>query len=94
MLGLDQPYDLDADVALRPEPFGALAYHHGTRRLVFLKSAALVATVHALRETTSLGEALRRAEVPEAQWPGIVAAVTSLEESGMVHPRTEVARAV
>jgi putative mycofactocin binding protein MftB len=27
--------------SLRPEPFGALAYHYGTRRLVFLKDAML-----------------------------------------------------
>ena len=28
--------ELDPQVALRPEPFGALAYHYGNRRLVFL----------------------------------------------------------
>ncbi|MCY7299756.1 MAG: mycofactocin biosynthesis chaperone MftB, partial [Ilumatobacteraceae bacterium] len=27
---------LHPQVALRPEPFGALAYHYGNRRLVFL----------------------------------------------------------
>ena len=29
---------LDPEVALRHEPFGALAYHYGTRRLTFLRS--------------------------------------------------------
>ncbi len=29
-------------MGLRPEPFGALAYHYDTRRLVFLKSTDLV----------------------------------------------------
>ena len=39
------PFDGDARwrlhprVALRPEPFGALAYHYGNRRLIFLKHA-------------------------------------------------------
>ncbi len=28
-------------VALRPEPFGALVYHFGNRKLSFLKSKAL-----------------------------------------------------
>ncbi|MGZ4705982.1 MAG: mycofactocin biosynthesis chaperone MftB, partial [Acidimicrobiales bacterium] len=28
-----KPYRLDPRVALRPEPFGALAYHYGNRRL-------------------------------------------------------------
>ena len=34
---LDEPWRLDDAVSLRPEPFGALAYHFGTRRLSFLK---------------------------------------------------------
>ena len=33
---------------MRPEPFGALAYHFGNRRLTFLKRAELVAVVRAL----------------------------------------------
>ena len=39
---------LHRQVALRPEEFGALAYHYGNRRLVFLKSPALVALVSSL----------------------------------------------
>ena len=31
------------------EPFGALAYHFGTRRLSFLKSRTLLAVVEGLR---------------------------------------------
>ena len=30
---LGEAWRLDGSVALRPEPFGALAYHFGTRRL-------------------------------------------------------------
>jgi mycofactocin biosynthesis protein MftB len=32
---LDRPWRLDDRVAVRPEPFGALPYHFGTRRLWF-----------------------------------------------------------
>jgi mycofactocin biosynthesis protein MftB len=34
---LEQRLMLHPQVALRPEPFGALAYHYGNRKLVFLK---------------------------------------------------------
>ena len=41
---------LDPQVAVRDEPFGALAYHYGNRRLVFLKSRTLVELVSTLHE--------------------------------------------
>ena len=41
-------WELDPDVALRPERFGALAYHYGTRRLTFLRSGSLAEVVRAL----------------------------------------------
>ena len=37
-------------MALRPEPFGALVYHFGTRKLSFLKSKPLVTVVEALAD--------------------------------------------
>jgi mycofactocin biosynthesis protein MftB len=40
-------------VSLRDETFGALAYHHGTRRLVFLKSPELVTLVRSLEHFES-----------------------------------------
>lgn len=42
------PWRLSPEVSLRDEAFGALAYHHGNRRLVFLKSPRLVALVRDL----------------------------------------------
>jgi putative mycofactocin binding protein MftB len=42
------PWRLSERVSLRDESFGALAYHHGTRRLVFLKSRELVDLVRSL----------------------------------------------
>ena len=62
-------------VALRPEPFGALAYHFGTRKLSFLK------TPDAGRRRTTPRRAARRsatrsrgAGVPSANWPAYLAA--------------------
>jgi mycofactocin biosynthesis protein MftB len=49
---------LNPDVSLRGESFGALAYHHGTRRLVFLKSPTLVTLVSRLGEFASAQLAL------------------------------------
>ncbi|HEY9562375.1 MAG TPA: mycofactocin biosynthesis chaperone MftB, partial [Nocardioides sp.] len=40
---LDEPWALSPSVALRPEPFGAMAYHFGNRKLTFLKRPELVA---------------------------------------------------
>jgi mycofactocin biosynthesis protein MftB len=60
----DQPFDssaahrLDGDVALRPEPFGALAYHYGTRRLTFLRSKLLADLVESLGDHPSVDAAL------------------------------------
>ena len=45
---LDEPWTLSPSVALRPEPFGALAYHFGNRKLSFLKRPELVAVVRGL----------------------------------------------
>lgn len=53
-----QPYRLHPQVALRPEPFGALAYHYGNRRLTFLKSPELVRLVRALADHPSAASAL------------------------------------
>jgi putative mycofactocin binding protein MftB len=55
---VDRPYRLHAQVALRPEPFGALAYHYGNRRLVFLRSPAMVALVRSLDGHPSAAAAL------------------------------------
>lgn len=52
-------------MSLRDEPFGALAYHHGNRRLVFLKSSALVALVRRLGEFESAAAALDALVAPE-----------------------------
>ncbi|MDQ6784212.1 MAG: mycofactocin biosynthesis chaperone MftB [Actinomycetota bacterium] len=51
-------YRLDPRVALRPEPFGALAYHYDSRRLTFLRSPLLVDVVKSLEEHASAADAV------------------------------------
>ncbi len=84
---LAEPWELDASVALRPEPFGALAYHFGTRRLSFLKTPELVETVRRLGSCGSVEAALLEAGVPPAHWPAYVAALQGLATGGMIRRR-------
>jgi putative mycofactocin binding protein MftB len=81
---LDEPWALSSSVALRPEPFGALAYHFGNRKLVFLKSRELVAVVRRLGSGARVRAALEAAEVPEDQWPAYESALRGLADSDMI----------
>lgn len=62
----EKAWRLHPQVALRDEAFGALAYHYGNRRLVFLKSRQLVDLVSTLHEYASASAALE-ALLPAAQ---------------------------
>ncbi len=81
---LDRRLELDPQVAVRPEPFGALAYHYGNRRLIFLKHPDVVRVVGALGDHGSVREALVACDVAESRWPSFVAALESLSRSGML----------
>ena len=59
------PWKMGEWVSLRDEAFGALAYHHGTRRLVFLKSLELVALVRRLDEFESADAAIDQLVQPD-----------------------------
>ena len=74
-------------MALRPEPFGALVYHFGNRKLSFLKSKTLVAVVEALGEHPSAAATLTACGVSEAQRPTYVKALADLARSQMIEPR-------
>lgn len=80
------PWRLAEAVSLRDEDFGALAYHHVTRRLVFLKSAELVAIVRSLSDHESADAAVSHA-VDEAERPRYRAALASLARSGVIDGR-------
>jgi mycofactocin biosynthesis protein MftB len=76
-------YGLDPQVALRPEPFGALAYHYGTRRLTFLRSPLLAQVVRDLEDHPSADSALITL-VPDAERPAFRRALAALVESRFI----------
>jgi putative mycofactocin binding protein MftB len=80
-------WELDPQVALRPEPFGALAYHYGNRRLTFLRSPDLVELVRSLGEHGSVDEALAASPIQPKRWPSMQRALTSLADSEVIRPR-------
>jgi putative mycofactocin binding protein MftB len=81
------PWQLDERVALRPETFGALAYHFGTRRLTFLKSPRLFDVVRSLATHANALDACRANHVDERTLTTLVAALARLAETGMIKPR-------
>jgi mycofactocin biosynthesis protein MftB len=84
---LDQPWRLDERVAVRPEPFGALLYHFGTRRLSFLKNATMLAVVRSLGEHSSARAACAAAGVPDGRLPVFERGLATLAASRMITPR-------
>ena len=83
-IDLERPWRVGPQVALRPEPFGALAYHFGTRRLSFIKTRKLLAVVQALAEQPSGREACRVAGVSDSELPTYTRALETLASSGMI----------
>ncbi len=83
---VERPWQLNPQVALRDESFGALAYHYGNRRLVFLKSRTLVDLVSSLHEYPSAAEAIT-AVVPGGQRASYTRALARLAASGVIDAR-------
>lgn len=86
---LDRPLELHPDVALRPEPFGALAYHYGNRRLVFLKHPDVVAVVRRLGDEPTVRATLEACGVAPSRWASFIQALASLASSEVVRARDE-----
>jgi mycofactocin biosynthesis protein MftB len=84
---LDRPWCLDERVAVRPEPFGALLYHFGTRRLSFLKDPTMLAVVRALAEHPSARSACVSAGVTAHALPAYERALATLAQSEMIRGR-------
>jgi putative mycofactocin binding protein MftB len=84
---LDAPWQLAAQVQVRPERFGALLYHFGTRQLSFLKSPALHAVVSSLAAQPSARAACSAAGVRPDELPGYARALGTLAASRMICPR-------
>ena len=84
---LDQAWGLHPQVSVRPERFGALLYHFGTRRLSFLKSPALLTVVTSLATQPSARSACAQAGVSETDLPAYAAALARLAAGQMICER-------
>jgi putative mycofactocin binding protein MftB len=82
-----RPFRCSPGVALRPEPFGALVYHFGTRRLSFLKTPQLVEVVSGLERHPDVHAAIAAAGVEESQRPAYLRALAGLAENGTIEER-------
>lgn len=87
LLDLDRGWDIHPKVSVRPEPFGALLYHFGTRRLSFLKDRTLLAIVQSLSASTTARAACLAAGLTEADLPRYQRALATLAQSSMVVER-------
>lgn len=92
-VALDHTLAVHPRVSIRPEPFGALLYHFGTRQLSFLKDRLLLDAVLACDGTRTLAEAFAVAGVPESQTERYRQAMATLVRSTMLQlqPANEVA---
>ncbi len=84
---LDGPWGVHPQVSVRPERFGALLYHFGTRRLSFLKDPKLLTVLRGLDAHASAREACTAAGVSAAELPSYRAALTTLARSQMISRR-------
>ena len=85
---LDLAFDLSPGVSVRPESFGALLYHFGTRRLSFLKDPRLLAVVQQLPSSASAREACLSAGLAADELPAYAQALTTLVATDMIKERT------
>jgi mycofactocin biosynthesis protein MftB len=84
---LDRAWALAPSVSVRPERFGALLYHFGTRRLSFLKDPRLLAVIEHLHEAPTARVACQLAGVDAGSIPAYERALRRLAETDMVRER-------
>jgi mycofactocin biosynthesis protein MftB len=80
----DLSWRLHHQVAVRPEPFGALLYHFGTRKLSFLKNRTIVEVVNSLSDHPDARSACRAAGIDDAQQAPYLHALSVLAQSNML----------
>jgi mycofactocin biosynthesis protein MftB len=85
----DHAWRLHPQVAIRPEPFGALLYHFGTRKLSFLKNRTILAVVQSLADYPDVRAACRAAGVEDSQQGPYLHALGVLAGSSMLVPTDE-----
>jgi putative mycofactocin binding protein MftB len=87
VLDLDRGWRLHPQVAVRPEPFGALLYHFGTRKLSFLKNRTVLEVVRSLADHPDVRSACRAAGVDDSGQQPYWHALSVLAESNMLVPQ-------
>lgn len=85
----DSGWRLHPQVAVRPEPFGALLYHFGTRKLSFLKNRTILTVVQSLAEHPTVRSALAAAGVDDADQRPYLHALGVLADSKMLLPQED-----
>jgi mycofactocin biosynthesis protein MftB len=83
----ESAWRLHPQVSVRPEPFGALLYHFGTRKLSFLKDRTLLTVVEGLADAASARAACEAAGVADEYLPRYLGALGTLAESKMLVER-------
>ena len=87
MFDPDAGWGLSRQVSVRPEPFGALLYHFGTRKLSFLKDRTLLSIVTSLSDASSARAACDAVGVADGDRPRYFQALGTLAESRMIERR-------
>lgn len=82
----DQRWRLHPQVEVRPEPFGALLYHFGTRKLSFLKNRTIVEVINSLSDHPDARSACRAAGINDADQAPYLHALGVLAHSKMLVP--------
>ncbi|MEZ7004323.1 mycofactocin biosynthesis chaperone MftB [Streptomyces sp. AD55] len=85
---LDRAWALHPRVSVRPEPFGALLYHFGTRKLSFLKDPRLLVVVQTLAAAPTARAACLDAGIDDGDLSRYGRALAVLAQSSMVVERT------
>lgn len=80
----DVSWRLHPQVAVRPEPFGALLYHFGTRKLSFLKNRTIVDIVTSLADHPDARSACRAAGIADEDATPYLHALAVLVRSNML----------
>ena len=84
---LDRALAVAPQVSVRPESFGALLYHFGTRRLSFLKDPRLLSVIEGLGDAPTARAACAAAGVGTGALPAFERALEQLIAGGMLEER-------
>jgi putative mycofactocin binding protein MftB len=84
---LDRAWEVSPRVSIRPESFGALLYHFGTRRLSFLKDRRLLDVVQHLADSSTAREACVSAGLTDDELVTYARALATLAATDMLQER-------